>query len=266
MEKTGAKTILLVDDEAIIALAERFVLEKNGYRVLTAGSGESAVETAAAQPGIDLILMDINLGSGMNGTEAAERILRNHDIPVIFLSSHTERDVVEKTEGITSYGYIVKNSGDTVLLASIKMAFRLFEAKTREKLGEKRIRLQHALLSGIIDSSASSIFSVDHEYRYTSFNDAHRREMLAVHGRAIRIGDNALDSVPEEEMRHRLKGNIDRALRGEQFTVQEDSGGDLDTRTYLETSHNPIRSEDGGVIGASVFSSDVTQRDRKSVV
>ena len=39
---------------------------------------------------IDLILMDINLGSGMDGTQAAEQILRTNDIPILFLSSHTE--------------------------------------------------------------------------------------------------------------------------------------------------------------------------------
>jgi DNA-binding NarL/FixJ family response regulator len=67
----------------------------------------------------------------MSGTEAAEKILSMCDIPILFLSSHTEPEIVEKTEGITSYGYVVKNSGDTVLLASIRMAFRLFEEKVK---------------------------------------------------------------------------------------------------------------------------------------
>jgi PAS domain S-box-containing protein len=73
-------------------------------------------------------------------TEAAAIILEQKEIPLVFLSSHTEPDVVEKTEGITSYGYIVKNSGVTVLLASIKMAFRLFEAKKREQEKEQALR------------------------------------------------------------------------------------------------------------------------------
>jgi PAS domain S-box-containing protein len=123
------KTILLVEDEVIIAMAERAMLEKHGYTVLTAGTGEQAVEMALGNKAIDLILMDINLGPGIDGTEAAASILAERDVPLAFLSSHTERDVVEKTEGITSYGYIVKNSGETVLLASMQMAFRLHEAR-----------------------------------------------------------------------------------------------------------------------------------------
>ncbi len=122
-------SVLLVEDEAIIALAEKQILERNGYSVLIAPSGEKAIEAVTRRRDFGLILMDINLGEGMDGTEAAGAILRAIDAPLVFLSSHTEREVVEKTEDITSFGYIVKNSGETVLIASIKMALKLFEAQ-----------------------------------------------------------------------------------------------------------------------------------------
>lgn len=134
MESGNQKVILLVEDEALIAMSEAMTLEQYGFKVITVNSGEKAIETVNKTQNIDLILMDINLGKGMDGTQAAVTILKNHDIPLIFLSSHAEREVVEKTEGITSYGYIVKNSGDMVLIASIKMAFRLFD--THQKLAE----------------------------------------------------------------------------------------------------------------------------------
>lgn len=123
------KTILLVEDEALIALAERTTLERHGYRVVTASTGEQAVDVALTTPKIDLVLMDINLGPGIDGTVAAEQILEERNLPLVFLSSHTDPEVVDKTERITSYGYIVKNSGETVLTASIRMAFRLFESR-----------------------------------------------------------------------------------------------------------------------------------------
>ncbi|HTX72426.1 MAG TPA: PAS domain S-box protein [Rectinemataceae bacterium] len=127
-----ARGILLVEDEAIIALREASQLSRAGYRVIQAASGEEAVEIVTADPdSISLILMDIDLGSGMDGTEAARRILRVHDIPVLFLSAHMEPEIVSKTEQITNYGYVVKSSVFTVLDASIKMAFKLFEAQKR---------------------------------------------------------------------------------------------------------------------------------------
>ncbi|HOV63436.1 MAG TPA: PAS domain S-box protein, partial [Spirochaetia bacterium] len=125
------QTILLVEDEAIIAMLEAKQLERRGYHVVHALSGERAIEIVNEDlDSVDLILMDINLGSGMDGTEAAAIILKEHDIPVVFLSSHTEEEIVEKTENISSYGYVAKNSGETVLVASIKMAFKLHQART----------------------------------------------------------------------------------------------------------------------------------------
>ena len=121
------KTILLVEDDVIVALNEEMMLRREGYSVETVHTGEDAIALINQNPHmIDMILMDINLGDGIDGTEAAQEILRVHQhIPILFLSAHTEREVVAKTEKITSYGYIVKNTGITVLATSIKMAFRL---------------------------------------------------------------------------------------------------------------------------------------------
>ncbi|WP_167883519.1 PAS domain S-box protein [Leptospira ognonensis] len=123
------KTILYVEDEALIAMLTKRQLQQEGYEVIHVFSGEEAIETMQKGPAIDLILMDIDLGTGMDGTVAAEQILADSDIPLLFLSSHTEKEVVEKTESITNYGYVVKASSFTVLDASIKMAFKLFAAK-----------------------------------------------------------------------------------------------------------------------------------------
>ena len=142
-EHNAGRQILLVEDEAIIAMAEKSMLENAGYEVSIAHTGEEAVDAADTRIRTDLVLMDINLGRGIDGTEAASRILEKHDVPLVFLSAHTEPAVVEKTEGITSYGYVVKNSGDTVLLASIRMAFRLHEARQEVKA---HCRIQQAML------------------------------------------------------------------------------------------------------------------------
>lgn len=132
--------ILLVEDEAILTLAEARTIQKYGYEVVTAYTGREAIELVESEPDISLILMDIDLGRGMDGTETAQHILETHDLPIAFLSSHTEPAIVEKTEGITSYGYIVKNSGETVLIASIKMAFRLYEAHMALKAQKENLR------------------------------------------------------------------------------------------------------------------------------
>jgi PAS domain S-box-containing protein len=128
MNNSIPKNILLVDDEAILGITLSMQLREYGYKVVLASSGQKAIDAMNHKDCvIDLILMDINLNEKLDGTEIAKIILKDHDIPLLFHSSHTERDIVGKTENITSYGYVVKN-GITVLDASIKSAFRLYDA------------------------------------------------------------------------------------------------------------------------------------------
>jgi PAS domain S-box-containing protein len=127
-------TILLVEDDAIASMSQSMKLQDYGYKVVQVLNGHKAIEAVKDNnPVIDLILMDIDLGNKMDGTEAAKIILKDHNIPLLFLSNHTEREIVDKTEDITSYGYVVKDSGITVLDASIKMAFRLYESNKNLK-------------------------------------------------------------------------------------------------------------------------------------
>ena len=165
MTQENKKTLLLVEDEAIIAMASQMELEKYGYNVIQASSGEKAVSIVKADANIELILMDIDLGAGIDGTETAEQILKEHQIPVVFLSSHMEPEIVEKTEKITSYGYVVKSSSITVLDASIKMAFKLFEANM---IIEKSDKKQKTMLSNITD--VIGIMGADGKMKYKSPN------------------------------------------------------------------------------------------------
>jgi PAS domain S-box-containing protein len=150
MTEERQKLILLVEDEAIVAMAEKRSLEQYGYEVISAHCGERAVDLVNERSDIDLILMDIDLGKGIDGTEAAEQILERHELPVVFLSSHTDPEVVEKTEKITSYGYVVKNSSLTVLDASIKMAFKLFAANRRILESELKQKTMLANISDVL--------------------------------------------------------------------------------------------------------------------
>ncbi|MDR3667010.1 MAG: PAS domain S-box protein [Ignavibacteriaceae bacterium] len=171
------KVILLVEDEALIAMTESMELKKYGYNVIHVLNGHKAIEAVNnTNTTIDIILMDINLGNNLDGTEIAKIILKDHDIPLLFLSSHTERAIVDKTENITFYGYVVKDSGIIVLDASIKMAFRLHEAylnlkkqkietdnnKKELQIFEKRYRrLFEAAKDGILILNADNGMIVD---------------------------------------------------------------------------------------------------------
>ena len=162
------RNVLLVEDEPLIAMVERAVLQTEGYLVRHVVSGEEAVALMREPNDIDLVLMDIDLGARMSGTEAAQMIVDACEVPLVFLSAHTEPEVVQKTEGITSYGYIVKNSGNTVLLASIRMAFRLFEEK-------QAVRRHDNLLQGVFNSIQDGISVLSTDLRIQHVNHTMQR-------------------------------------------------------------------------------------------
>ncbi len=221
-----AKKILLVEDNLVMATLEKKRLEKKGYSVVHVSTGEKAIALLQKEHA-SLVLMDIDLGMGMDGTQTAERILSFTEIPIVFLSSHTEPEVVEKTEKITSYGYVVKNSGITVLDASIKMAFKLFDAKQsiishkNDLLENKRILTESQEMAKMGSWSldvASLIMTLSPEHQFmaegiraeismplTEYSDRYiikdDREKIATHlGSAIREIHN-LDYSDEFEYR-----------------------------------------------------------------
>jgi two-component sensor histidine kinase/CheY-like chemotaxis protein len=155
-------TLLLVEDQAVIALNEANNLRAEGYAVEIVHSGEAACERAERRKDIDLVLMDIDLGRGIDGTEAARRILRSRDVPIVFLTSHAEREMVERVRSITRYGYVLKSSGTAVLLSSIDMALRLFRATQERKRHERELR-EHAQFERLISELSSRFIQTPDE-------------------------------------------------------------------------------------------------------
>ncbi|MFP4536511.1 MAG: PAS domain S-box protein [Spirochaetaceae bacterium] len=241
-----SKKILLVEDEAIIALSEAKMLEKHGYRVATAYTGRKAVEAVDSDPEISLILMDIDLGKGMDGTEAAETILARHDLPVVFLSSHTEPEVVERTEGITSYGYIVKNSGETVLLASLRMAFRLYDAHRRLK--EQKEELRTTLVQ--VEETEEILREREEMYRNLAENSIDAVQLLDEQGRFLDVNERGCEMIgySREELLSMSIADIDPNYPADgfyQFWKEQPKG----TSVLFETVH---RHKDGTRIPVEV--------------
>ncbi len=199
MSDTGKnrKTILLVEDDALVAVVQKRLLERTGYNVISVPSGEKAVSVVlSGNNPADLILMDIDLGPGIDGTVAARQILNEKDIPVVFLSSHTEPEIVEKTEKITSYGYVVKDSGFTVLDASIKMAFRLFEARAREREQCEILSATSSRLEGMLNALPDLMFEAGIDgLLYTS--DLQKYAMPVLAGGDFN-GKNVRDILPRD--------------------------------------------------------------------
>ncbi|WP_162520895.1 PAS domain S-box protein [Pseudaquabacterium pictum] len=132
-----------MEDESVVALDLKLQLRKLGYEVSgVAGSGEEAVELVAqGQP--DIILMDVRLRGQIDGIQAAERIRRNHDVPVIFLTSHSDDETVQRAAQTAPYGYLTKPYQIKELRAGIEVA--LTKARIERQLRESDQWFAHTL-------------------------------------------------------------------------------------------------------------------------
>ena len=144
-----AKTsVLVVEDESIVAKDIQNSLKKLGYTVPSVeNTGEDAID-AAGQYKPDLILMDIMLKGEISGIEAAEQIRTRYRIPVIFLTAYADESTLSKAKVTEPYGYIIKPFKEIDLHTSIEMALY--------KHGkEQEVRKERDLYSSIVLDKAS---------------------------------------------------------------------------------------------------------------
>lgn len=171
MSKT---TILIVEDEAIVAADLAGKLGQLGYEVVgTAARGEEAVELACRlKP--EVVLMDIRLIGTMDGIEAAETIRCRYDLPVIYLTAHSDSATLEGAKLSGPFGYILKPFEERELATTVEMALYRHKSDRQLRESEEKYRtLFNTLMEGfciievILDPDGRPV-----DYRFLEINPA----------------------------------------------------------------------------------------------
>lgn len=116
-----AKTVVIAEDEAIVRLDLREILQEEGFEVVgEAGRGEEAV-AFVAEHHPDLVLLDIKM-PGMDGLQAAEAISEIGGTAILFLTAFSQRDLVERARDAGAIAYLVKPFQRDELLPAIEVA------------------------------------------------------------------------------------------------------------------------------------------------
>jgi CheY-like chemotaxis protein len=116
--------VLFIEDEAIIALVATRAMRAAGYSVDRASTGEEAL-MFFAQRDYDLVVSDVELGSGMDGIATTERILKNAAVPILFMTSHGKDEVDRRAKAIAgSYAYIKKGSDRSQIVDAIELCLQ----------------------------------------------------------------------------------------------------------------------------------------------
>jgi AmiR/NasT family two-component response regulator len=130
-------TILVVEDEGIVAQEIKSRLEKAGYTVCgVAHEGERAVADAE-KLNPDLVLMDIRLKGEMDGIEAAGLIRERCNLPVVYLTAYTDPATLERAKVKEPFGYVVKPFETRSLMVSIEIALHRHRSESERIYREK---------------------------------------------------------------------------------------------------------------------------------
>ncbi|MEX0766144.1 MAG: response regulator [bacterium] len=122
---TKAIRILIADDEAVIRLGLRTMLEAQGYRVVgEAADGTRAVDLVTRlKP--DLVILDIKM-PGVDGLQAARRLQRDGNTPVVILTAYSDREFVDSAKASGVLAYLVKPVRESDLRPAIEVAMSRF--------------------------------------------------------------------------------------------------------------------------------------------
>ena len=133
--------ILIVEDEALIALEIEKRLRNLGHEVCGIASCDAAALTMAAEHRPDLILMDIRLPGSMDGVEIAAMIRERLDIPTVYLTAHVDEMTLERAKQTEPYGFLAKPFREQDLRLGLEMALHRRAIALRAQESEEMFRL-----------------------------------------------------------------------------------------------------------------------------
>ena len=189
--------ILIAEDETIVAMDIKRRLTTLGHEVLGIVSTADDCIRFAIEQKPDLILMDIILKGKNDGIVAAEEIKANLNIPIVFLTAHSDDNTIQRAKLTEPYGYIIKPFEIKDLQSTIEIA--LYKYKMEARLTESELRYRT-----LVVTATDSVLTLDEDGTITSCNNK-ALQMFNYEEQAI-IGESIKKILPDVFVNHLVKG------------------------------------------------------------
>ena len=255
--------IMIVDDDYVISEALKAIVLELGYEVAgVAGSGEEAVEMAT-QLKPDVILMDIVMPGGMDGTSAAEIIMGSIDCAVVFVTGYGTDEIVQRAINVEPHGYLLKPFEPVEIKASIEIAFHKKQVEDRLKnaysevlseLKERTSQLETSnhQLKALLNAPTDSMALLDLDGTVLAANSIVAKRF----GVDIEefIGKSAYDFMPKELVKSR-KPKLDSVAKTGKPSQFRDKRG----KVVFDNHVYPIFDNVGKVVQLAAYGKDITR-------
>jgi PAS domain S-box-containing protein len=152
----GQLSVLIVEDEAILAAHLASKVKLLGYHVIgPVSTGEEALSLVQAEAP-DIALLDIRLAGHMDGIETAARLKHWRDIPVIFLTAHSDQETLKRASTVGPFGYVLKPFEERDLATQLAVTLYKHQAERSLRQSEERYR-------AFIQNSSEGIWRIEFE-------------------------------------------------------------------------------------------------------
>lgn len=246
----SSPAVLIVEDEAIVALDLQTTLQDLGYDAFAiAASADEAIAAASARLP-DVVLMDIRIKGEHDGVVTADILTREFRVPIVYLTSHADDTTVARASRTMPYGYLQKPVRGGELRSAIEVA--LYKCDM-----ERRALEQKRWFEATLTSIGDAVMTVDLAGKVTFLNQA--AQVMCGVAAAEAIGRHASDilrlrDAPSPITQAIETGNIQNLKRAE----LERSDG---SHVVIADSAAPVISE-GKMLGAVMVFRDITEDER----
>lgn len=252
----AAPRILVVEDERIVALDLASTLNELGYAVAgMATRGEEAIELARRlEP--ELILMDVRLAGAMDGIQAAQTIHRQRDIPIVYLTAHSDNETLWRAAHSAASGYLVKPFKSPELRCVIEIALHKHAV-------DVRLRESEQWLSTTLQSITEAVIATDGAGHVRLFNAVAEALTGWTQEEASARSLDEIVALVDERTGAPLENPVRKALE-QRAPVSASERSALISRSgrlvAVEEVAAPILDSYGQLLGGVLVLRDVTER------
>ncbi len=251
--------ILIVEDKRSIALELKLLLENLGYTVVGIESFGDRVHEHALSLSPDLILMEVAIKGTMDGVQAARQIRNELDIPVVFLTAHSDEKTIARAVETTPYGYIIRPFEKTNLHITIQIALIRHRMEKKIKTAEKRLQEGEKKYRDLVEGTDDLITTVDKNGILTFVN--YRAKYIYGISPNDCIGRSALDFIHPDDQERTRKWIEDTVSKHEKSATIENRqlnrNGKIHHVLWTSTFHY---TKDGTLLNVSGIGRDITER------
>src|SRR5688572_6489025 len=196
MDSDVRPTVLVAEDETIIRMDLREMLEEEGYAVVEAADGEQAVRLAReVHP--DLAILDIKMPV-KDGLAAAQEISEERIAPVLILTAYSQRELVEQAAEAGAMGYLIKPFQKHDLLPAIEIAKGRYQqlAALADEVGDLTERLESRKAIDRAKGSLMDRYKMSEADAFRFIQKAAMEQRIPMRDVAEKILDGSLDAAP----------------------------------------------------------------------